>query len=120
MVKGLRLQVLTPAETLLDVAEVSWVHLQLADGLGISIYPGHAPLLAETATAPLRYADSTGEHTLDLEAGILEVSGAGEVVLFTSGLAQAQGIPGSPRFERLTKALLGSEIIKVRSWRLQG
>jgi len=77
MLKPLRLTVLTPTETLLDVEGVAWVQSHLADGGGIGIYPGHAPLLAETVTAPLRYAGPSGEHTLDLEAGILQVDGDG-------------------------------------------
>ncbi|MCK4315602.1 MAG: F0F1 ATP synthase subunit epsilon, partial [Anaerolineae bacterium] len=84
--KSLRLTVLTPAKTLLDVEGVAWVQARLADGGGIGIYPSHAPLLAESVTAPLRYADDSGEHTLDLEAGILQVDRDGATI-FTSGLA---------------------------------
>ncbi len=111
MFRPLHLTVLTPAETLLDVEEVAWVQARLADGGPISIYPGHAPLLAETVTAPLRYADGSGEHTLDLEAGILHVDHDG-VMIFTSGLAQPcegpQPSQGSDeeRFDRLARALL--------------
>jgi F0F1-type ATP synthase epsilon subunit len=83
----LRLTVLTPAETLLDVEGVTWAQVHLADGGGIGIYPGHAPLLAETVSAPLRYADRSGEHTLDLEAGILQV-GRGGVTVLTNGVIQ--------------------------------
>jgi F0F1-type ATP synthase epsilon subunit len=89
MTKLLRLTVLTPAETLLDVEEVAWVQARLADGGGIGIYPRHAPLLAETVTAPLRYADSSGEHTLGVEAGILQVDGDG-VTILTSGLVRGR------------------------------
>jgi len=103
--------VLTPAEALLDVEGVAWVQAHLADGGGIGIYPGHAPLLAESLTAPLRYADGSGEHTLDLEAGILQV-GHGSVTVFTSGPAQpcagsepAQGSEDE-RFDRLARTLL--------------
>ncbi len=88
MTKPLRLMVLTPAEMLLDVENVAWVRAQLADGAGISIWPGHAPLLAETVTAPLCYANAAGEYTLNLEAGILQVDRNG-VTVFTSGLAWA-------------------------------
>jgi F0F1-type ATP synthase epsilon subunit len=103
--------VLTPAKTLLDVAEVDWVQVQLSDGGGIGIYPGHAPLLAETVTAPLRYADGLGEHALDLEAGVLQVEGDG-VTIFTSGLAQTSEVSETSevsdgaRFDRLARALL--------------
>ncbi len=118
MIKPLRLMVLTPAETLLDVAEVAWVQVQLSDGGGIGIYPGHAPLLAETVTAPLRYADELGEHALDLEAGILQVERDG-VTIFTSGLTQtsevsetarlsskSSEVSDGARFDRLARALL--------------
>jgi F0F1-type ATP synthase epsilon subunit len=87
MFRRFRLMVLTPAQTLLDVEEAAWVQTRLADGGGIGIYPGHAPLIAETVTAPLRYADPSGEHVLDLEAGILQVDHTG-VTILTSGPAQ--------------------------------
>jgi F0F1-type ATP synthase epsilon subunit len=113
MAKALRLTVLTPAETLLAVGQAAWVQVRLADGGGIGIYPGHAPLLAETVDAPLRYADPSGEHALDLEAGILQVDGDG-VTIFTSGSLQAvEGLQspldsesGEMRFDRLARALL--------------
>jgi len=109
--KRLCLTVLTPAKTLLDVEEVAWVQAHLADGGGIGIYPGHAPLLAETVTAPLRYADRSGEHALHLEAGILQVNRDG-VTIFTSGPAQTCEIPEtlqvseSTRFDQLARTLL--------------
>ena len=119
VIKPLRLMVLTPAKTLLDVAEVAWVQVQLSDGGGIGIYPGHAPLLAETVTAPLRYADELGEHALDLEAGILQIEDDG-VTIFTSGLAEisevsetaqlispkSSEVSDGARFDRLARALL--------------
>jgi hypothetical protein len=52
MPTSLRLIVTTPAETILDVPDVRWVQARLADGGGIGIWPGHAPLLAETVAAP--------------------------------------------------------------------
>jgi len=111
VIKPLRLTVLTPAETLLDVEEVAWVRARLADGGGISIYPGHAPLLAETVTAPLRYANGSGEHVLELEAGILQVDRDG-VTIFTSGLTQTSEVfetsevSEDKRFDRLARTLL--------------
>jgi F-type H+-transporting ATPase subunit epsilon len=113
MSKPLGLTVLTPAETLLDAQGVAWVQARLADGGGIGIYPGHAPLLAETITAPLRYADASGEHTLEVEAGILQVDGDGVTVL-TSGRAHASEVSQPPevlegeRFDRLAQELLDS------------
>jgi len=110
MLKPLRLTVLTPTETLLDVEGVAWVQSHLADGGGIGIYPGHAPLLAETATAPLRYASPSGEHTLDLEAGILQVDGDG-VMVFTSGPAQTFQVSETARLSlRAGDSLKSSEV----------
>ena len=108
-----RLAVLTPEEPLLDTEDVAWVQAHLADGGGIGIYPGHAPLVAETVTAPLRYADPAGEHALDLEAGILQVDAEG-VTIFTSGTSQpCEGCPPSQgseeaRFDRLAQALVAT------------
>jgi F-type H+-transporting ATPase subunit epsilon len=106
------LQVLTPAETLLEIERASWVKAQLADGGGIGIYPGHAPLLAETVAAPIRYADAQGEHAFEVEAGILAIN-ADEVTLLTSGESSAAtrptGIPvegDEKRFDRLAQELL--------------
>jgi F0F1-type ATP synthase epsilon subunit len=111
-VASLHLQVLTPAERLLDVERTAWVRVQLADGGGISIYPGHAPLLAETVAGPLRYADGSSEHTFDVQAGILQINKEG-VTIFTSG--QTEGIntvtqkperAEERRFDRLAQELL--------------
>jgi hypothetical protein len=111
--KSLRLTVLTPAETLLDAEKVAWVQAHLADGGGFGIWPGHAPLIAETVNAPLRYADDAGEHALDLEAGFLRVDREG-VMLLTSGLARTPAALETPEdsdgtgFDRLAGALLAA------------
>jgi len=107
MADALRLLVLTPAETLLEVAEAAWVEMPLADGAPIGIRPGHAPLLAETATGPLRYADALGEHSRDLAAGILQIDRDGVTVL-TSGGPQPSRASGADEthFKRLMEALL--------------
>jgi len=113
MSKTLRLTVLTPAETVLDVDKVGRVQVRLADGGGIGIYPGHAPLTAETVTAPLRYADPSGEHTIDLEAGILLVE-TDDVTVFTSGpahtlqVSETGKVSDEAQFNRLTQALLAT------------
>jgi hypothetical protein len=112
--KRLHLAVLTPAGALLDVADVAWVQALLSDGSGLGIYPGHAPLLAETRRAALRYATTAGKHqTEDLEAGILQVTG-NDVLLFTGGPSVGPfETPGAPadeaqQFDRLAGALLAA------------
>jgi F0F1-type ATP synthase epsilon subunit len=81
----------TPAETALEAYDVTWVQVQLADGGPISILPGHAPLLAETVAAPLRYVDGAGKHSVLVNAGLLYVA-RGEVTIYTTG----QGDSSSP------------------------
>lgn len=110
MASALRLRVLTPADVLLEAGKVEWAHVRLANGTGISIYPAHAPLLAETVTAPVRYRDSSGEHSVNVEAGILQVRD-GEVMIFTRTTlegVEAQEPPAveeARKFERLAREL---------------
>lgn len=110
MSEPFRLMVLTPEQTLLDVQRVAWVQAQLADGGPIGVYPGHAPLLAETVAAPLRYQDPSGEHAIDLNAGILQVSGEGVTVFASIEASEAMEAPGGAtddeRFDRLAQELL--------------
>ncbi|MEA3308138.1 MAG: hypothetical protein U9Q70_01320 [Chloroflexota bacterium] len=105
------LTVLTPVKELLQVRDVARVQVQLADSGGLGIYPGHAPLLAETVAAPLRYLVDDEEHALELDAGILHVLGHDEVVLYVPGelseTANSQANPAEElRFERLAQTLL--------------
>ena len=105
------LTVWTPGETLLEVNGVLKVSVMLADG-SIGIYPGHTPLLAETAAGPLQYFDETGEHHVDLEMGILQIE-QHQVAVFTSGFAGEKAfgedelsIKADERFDRLTWELM--------------
>ncbi|MBN1921724.1 MAG: hypothetical protein JW892_10795 [Anaerolineae bacterium] len=108
MFEPLRLIVLTPETTLLDVSGVQQVQLRLSDGGGLGVFPGHAPLVAEISSAPLWYIDAEGRHHLDLDSGILQISSA-VVTVFTSGLqTRAPAVESSVleegvRFERLAR-----------------
>jgi F0F1-type ATP synthase epsilon subunit len=110
MPRALRLRVVTPVETLLEVEEANWVHVQLADEAGISIYPGHAALLAQSVSAPLRYADASGNHIFDVAGGIVQVEGD-DVTVLTSSKMEARETrrpPAGPdveRFQRLAREL---------------
>ena len=107
------LTILTPVQELLQVRDVARVQVRLADGIGLGIYPGHAPLLAETVAAPLRYEAGGEEHELQLEAGILHILAHDEVVLYVPGELSAQADPQAEkperaRFERLAQTLLAA------------
>jgi F-type H+-transporting ATPase subunit epsilon len=93
MSRSFHLTVLTPERALLEIAGVTQVQAQLADGGPIGIYPGHAPLLAETVAAPLHYANASGEHALDLDAGILQVSKEGVTVFASSRILEVSDGP---------------------------
>jgi len=62
-------------------------------------------------TAPLHYADASGEHAIDLNAGILQVSEK-SVTVFTDsvkpceGLEPSQGSESDKHFDRLAQELL--------------
>ena len=107
MADPLRLVVWTPSETVVQAEQVQWVHVNLAGAKALTIWPGHAPLLAETASEALQYADATGTHTLDLPAGILQVQG-NAVTLFLAGTLgeQARMEGQDERFERLAGTVL--------------
>jgi F0F1-type ATP synthase epsilon subunit len=102
---------MTPTQALLKAEGVAWVQARLADGSPIGIYPGHAPLLAETVVAPLRYTDASGEHAIDLGAGILQVSEESVTVFAGSvkpceGLEPSQSSEDGKYFDRLAQELL--------------
>lgn len=77
-----RLVVQTPAEILLDAPDVDWVEVPLVDRGPLRLLRGHAELIAETASGPLRYGGAFGEHALQLEGGVLQVL-RGHITLFT-------------------------------------
>ncbi len=111
MPEQLRLIVKTPAETLLDQRRISKITVRLADGGGLSIYPGHAPLLAETVQAPVRYEDPVGEHEIALDSGILHVTRDAVWCLVPGKLRreavlEVEAQERKQRFDRLTKLLL--------------
>jgi F0F1-type ATP synthase epsilon subunit len=101
----LRLRVWSPAETVVDVAGVQWVHIELGQARPLTIWPGHAPLLAETTAEGLRYADDEGTHAVSLAPGMLQVSG-NEVLILVGGALQASEQDGDERLARLTETLL--------------
>ena len=86
---ALALRVLTPEQVVYEGA-VRWVEVLLPDGL-IGIWPGHAPLIARTASGPVRYGVGERLEQLNLGDGLLRVS-HGECVILVS----APGSAGHP------------------------
>jgi len=104
----IRLLVWTPSETIVEADDLQWVHVELSEGQGVTIWPGHAPLLAETAAEALRYADSRGEHAVDLPPGIVHVQG-NTVTVFLAGTLDeevSRREEEGRRFDRLASVML--------------
>ena len=112
MAEALRLTVWTPSETVVDVEQVQWVHVKLSGAKAITIWPGHAALLAETSTEALRYADAGGTHAIDLPSGVLQVRD-GVVSLFLAGTLgeRAWSEDEQGGFERLAEAMLAEQTV---------
>jgi len=106
----LRLVVWTPGERFAEVLDVRWVHVELVGGKGLTIWPAHAPLLAETLPDTVRYEDAAGgRHMLDLPPGVLHVRD-NVVSLFLAGTIDEQAWEhpesGTGALERLAGVLL--------------
>ena len=107
MAEPLRLVALTPSEVLIDAEGVEWVHVELVGRKGLTVWPGHAPLLAETAAEAVRYVDRAGSHAVDLPSGILQIEG-NTVTFFLAGSVGERGWPQEEkvRLDRLIETLL--------------
>jgi F0F1-type ATP synthase epsilon subunit len=106
----LRVMVWTPSETLVDVERVKWVHVELIDGKGLTVWPGHLAILGETTPGALRYADNEGIHEIELPPGVVQVQDS-TVTVYLAGtideLAQ-EGEEPLLRFVRLSEALISA------------
>jgi F0F1-type ATP synthase epsilon subunit len=104
--ESLRLIVLTPSETVVEAEQVEWIHVKLAGAKALTVWPGHAALLAETASEALQYADGSGTRSVDLPAGVLQVR-ENTVTLFLAGTLGDQPQPEEEgeRFDRLAEAM---------------
>jgi F0F1-type ATP synthase epsilon subunit len=102
----LRLVVWTPSETLFDIGDVAWIHVELAGAKGLTIWPGHAPLLAETTADVVHYADRSGTHTLNLLPGIVQVEEQTVTILLAGTVDEQAWLQKDERFDRLSNTLL--------------
>jgi F0F1-type ATP synthase epsilon subunit len=103
---SLKLTAWTPSESLITADSVAWVHVELVQSRPLTIWPGHARLLAEMTAGTLRYADSAGIHEVDLPAGILEVQDDEVLVLLAGALSEGREAEDTARFDRLADTLL--------------
>ena len=113
LVEMLTLTVLTPEKTLLQADGVGKVRLRLVDGAWLSIYPRHAPLIAETASGVAQYVTNEGEAAIAIGPGVLYVS-PGRVLILTGypeeAAAEGEVLADAEqlRFERLAQVLVAT------------
>jgi F0F1-type ATP synthase epsilon subunit len=106
----LRLVVWSPSETVLERDGVAWVHVELVDSGGLTVWPGHLPVIGEMSAAALRYEDADGEHAVSLPPGVVHVDEGVVTVFLAGGIDQPQpeGVEGVERFERLAEEMVAS------------
>lgn len=73
MAKTFSLSILSPDRVILEVDNVTRVTARLQNDTMLSIYPGHAPLLAEIQSGTLVYAVGDKQSELTLNSGILHI-----------------------------------------------
>jgi F0F1-type ATP synthase epsilon subunit len=85
--RTLKLHVLTPEATRLRVERVRAVRATLSNR-PICVLPGHAPLVGALNPGRLSYLDREGDHSVEVEAGILRVNGDTVTILTTHASAR--------------------------------
>lgn len=121
MAQRLTLSVLTPERRLLQITSVRKVRVKLEDGVWLSVYPHHAPLMASILPGPLQYEvdlvperpDSSAKvEEITISGGILSIAGD-EVVILTQGalkpdaLKESGGVGSAAQeFDRLARQLM--------------
>jgi F0F1-type ATP synthase epsilon subunit len=107
----LRLSVITPDQVLLQVDEATRVRLRLADLAWLSIYPNHAPLVAEVLPGPVQYDTELEAGEIELGSAILYVD-SNVVTILTSGHRERTDVEGAGqtgealRFDRLAREVM--------------
>jgi len=109
---SLRLTVLTPDRVLLAVETATKVRMKLADDAWLSVYPDHAPLIAEVLPGPVQYDTDAESGELSIAEGIVQVT-EGQVTVLTSGYQRETDAPethaaSDQQFDRLAEQLLMS------------
>jgi F0F1-type ATP synthase epsilon subunit len=107
----LRLSVITPEQVVLEVDGARRVRMRLADEAWLSVYPNHAPLVAEVLPGPLQYDTELETGELHVGSSIVYVD-SNVVTVLTSGQREdrdVQAVPESAqdqRFDRLARELM--------------
>lgn len=106
MANYLSLVVLSPVNTILKADQVKSLRVRLKGDTWLSIYPGHAPLLAELISGKMTYEtdDFVAEH--NITSAILQVS-KNQISLFVNDSQDFSGdINKATDFDSLARKLM--------------
>ena len=110
MAHTISLTVLSPDNIILDVQKVMSVRVRLRGDTWLSIYPGHAPLIAELLPGKIVYSTDEISAELELSTGIMQVS-KNQITVFTGGShysVKGDEERGFEEFDNLSRMLMQS------------
>lgn len=105
----LNLRIFSPDGISIEKTDLTAVNVPLADGGSIGIKPGHAPLIAETVRGAIRFRYESGEDSIEVHPGVLEIID-NLVIILTAGKVSSQADfvakPAQMDFTRLMQTLV--------------
>jgi F0F1-type ATP synthase epsilon subunit len=108
MTESLQLTVVTAEGIVHDVADISSVRLKLKGDVGLSLYPGHAPIIAELLPGAIVYYTNEQEARVNLPAGIMQLRDNHCQVFVNSirGIDNIEDAVAASEFDDLTSTLM--------------
>ena len=105
----LTLRILSPDGVSIEQEQLTSISVPLADGGRIGIKPGHAPLIAETARGAIQFRSETGETSIEVHPGVLEIKGQAVIILTAGEVSERAEFVAEPAqiaFKRLMQTLV--------------
>ena len=66
-------RIITPEKVIINEDSIDYIHVTLSDGNPISIYPGHAPLIALLAQCSIKYEIEQNINEYSVSEGLIKV-----------------------------------------------
>jgi F0F1-type ATP synthase epsilon subunit len=104
----LHFTVLSPENVFLDEKKVKFVRARLYDDTWLSIYHGHAPLIARLLPGSITYATEKEQAEITISSGILKVS-ANQVTVYMGHAFEREDTGSKTQdneFENLARTLM--------------
>lgn len=110
---GIDLKIMTPETVLADRPNLAWVRLVLANENTITIWPGHAPLVAETADGPIMIMDRDNFEMISLAPALLKVTEDSVTLLTQCDKASCIVEPAEPNLSSADINRLADELLAM-------